>query len=384
MIKLKFSRLLLCVMFLTFIACESESEVDDNTDDQVSMQDDDTAGDDNDETTGDDDTSNDDDTADDTTSIALEQISSEITIVDGVAIQGLPPQPSGNLDFQIATEDQSAYLGSGFLITISSDDTPTGAYILFKDANGNAAESYFDVNFAAEKSAKRLGLRGKHGANNQTAKVVDNQVIEVTFTQNMPTGNFCYDICLYDNANNISQIVTRCVTVDEWGGDTNITGNWLFDRELENGVVLSNDAGETTVACNAGGTITVLEEMIEKDDWFLSLQPGGDYYEEYDFLSYDLDDDKTAADCEAAYVTTENAYRDRYIGKWSYNASGLTIVDFAYEDLNNSANNETYESGELYFYEVEAEIIDGELVLSETVSFDNEDVTYQAIFKPVE
>ena len=383
MIKLRVSRILLCIVFLTFLACDNENEVDDTTDDQVSMQDDDTTGEDNDDTTGDDDNS-DDDTTDDTTSVALEQISSEIAVVDGTAIQGLPPQPSGNLDFQIATEDQSAYLGSGFLITLSSDDTPTGAYILFKDANGNAAESYFDVNFAAGKSAKRLGLRGKHGTTKQTAKVVDNQIIEVTFTQNMPTGNFCYDICLYDNANNISQIVTRCVTVDEWGGDTNITGNWLFDRELENGVVLSNDAGETTVACNTGGSITVLEEMIEKDDWFLSLQPGGDYYEEYDFLSYDLDDDKTAADCEAAYVTTENAYRDRYIGKWSYNASGLTIVDFAYEDLNDSANNETFESGELYFYEVEAEIIDGELVLSETVSFDDEDVTYQAIFKPVE
>ncbi|GGG40349.1 hypothetical protein GCM10011414_07320 [Croceivirga lutea] len=384
MIKLRVSRILLCVVFLTFIACDNESEVDDTTDDQVSMQDDDTTGEDNDDdTTGDDDNS-DDDTTDDTTSIALEQISSEITIVDGTAVQGLPPQPNGSLDFQIATEDQSAYLGTGFLITVSSDDTPTGAYILFKDANGNAAESYFDVNFAAEKSAKRLGLRGKHATTSQTAKMVDNQFIEVAFTQNMPTGNFCYDICLYDNANNISQIVTRCVTVDEWGGDTNITGNWLFDRELENGIVLSNDAGETTVACNAGGSITVLEEMIEKDDWFLSLQPGGDYYEEYDFLSYDLDVDKTAADCEAAYLTTEIAYKDRYIGKWSYNASGLTIVDFAYEDLNDSANNETFESGELYFYEVDAEIIDGELVLSETVSFEGEAVTYQAIFKPVE
>lgn len=310
--------------------------------------------------------------------IPITTLDAGIQIEGASKITGTPPEPSGTLDFNIQSTDQAGYLDTGFTVNFTSTDAVAGAYILFKDENGVKSDSYFNVPLVSGKSNTSKKTKSRTSTTISSKKVGE-QEIEVLFNSNVPTGTFCYEICLYDNANNISQIVSRCVTISSWGGNSSLVGDWKFDRSFENGE-LTADEDTTEVTCNNGTVENFIDILYETNDWILSLEANGDYSEEYDERYQLLDLNPTLNACSPIYGEFEES-NDRYLGKWSYNeTSGLSIVDFAYENILDPSENETYERGEIYFDGIAAEIVNGELVLTETFQEDGETIVAQAIF----
>ncbi|KPM31985.1 Hypothetical protein I595_1633 [Croceitalea dokdonensis DOKDO 023] len=289
------------------------------------------------------------------------------------------------MDFDINATDQPGYLDTGFVIDFSSEDAVTGAYIRFKDETGSPADGYFNVPFTTGKKAvkdRKNKLNRGVAINTLLSKQVGEEEIEVLFGETVPTGRFCYEICLYDSSNNISQIVERCVDVSAWGGNPTLVGEWKMDRVFENDIEVE-EFDIAQISCDNGSMGSFLEELYEINDWILVLRENGDYFEEYIERLQVLDFDATAASCEAVYAPDVEEFYDRYLGKWTYTADyGLSIVDFAYENELDASENQTYDGGEIYFDGVEAVVVNNELILTETEVVEGETFVYRAIFVP--
>ncbi len=315
--------------------------------------------------------------------ISVADLESDIEISGAIKETGTPPAPNSNLNFQLNTDLTEAFQGSGFTIEFSSTASIAGAYIQFREVDGSSASSYFDVSWTSFQSARTLDpktILKKKQSSLVGARSIDEfeSEIDINFGDNLPAGQFCYDICLYDEDENISQIQTVCVTVEAWGGNAAIVGEWVFDKVVPN---LDEDYQES-IECNNGQTILVDYEKDNEEQWTFVLNDDGSYYEIYDFEGYYLDYQATVSSCSAVYYNELDASRDKYLGFWAFNEEEqtLTVIDFGYEDLLNSEYSEEYEDGSLYFEGVTAEVIDGQLVLS----IEEEGLTLSAYFNPKE
>lgn len=351
--NLKTNAIVSFMLLLLVISCDKKENA---TDDENNMEN----------------TDNTDNTDNTEPTVSLVEIESGILIEGASTIEGVPPEPTGTLDFQMDSDNQSGYLSTGFLLDFQSEGEPEGAYILFKDENGNNATSYFDVPFNSL-GGKRIASKRKSKAmlSSSAAKKMVDEPIEVIFTDQMPVGTFCYDICLYDAENNVSEIRTRCVTIDNWGGPSEFVGECIYDRDLENGID-SNYMVE--IFCNNGDVLEILER--DYTEWLFVLEADGDYYETYTDL---IDTEASEESCTAIALPASAYETDKYIGKWTFNSTTnkFSTVDFAYESSLNPTENEVYETGEVYIDQVDIAIVNGELVLS----LSEDGVFYEGIFK---
>ncbi|MEM6830969.1 MAG: hypothetical protein AAF551_10685 [Bacteroidota bacterium] len=308
------------------------------------------------------------------TKIPTSTLETGIKIAGATENTGTPPAPNSDLDFELNADLTEAFQGSGLNIEFSSDEAIAGAYILFKDVDGNATSSYLDVPssvFNNGRSSKQSISKRSAFSTARTLEDFDN-IIEVGFGSDVPAGQFCYDICVYDASNNISQISTVCVTVEAWGGNASIVGEWVFDR----GEPADEFDSKTTINCENGQTIEVEFEQVIKNEWTFALNEDGTYFEIYDEEGKPLDIPATEESCTASYQEEPERDNSKYSGNWAYNEENqtLTVVDFKFEDFLDATRNETDEVGELYFVGVKAEVISGQLVLTDTN--DRETSTY--------
>ncbi|GGX07286.1 hypothetical protein [Aquimarina muelleri] len=316
--------------------------------------------------------------------ISIEQITNGVTIAGAKLETGTPPSPTGLLNFEISKTEQDGFLNNGFNISFASTGQIKGAYIQFKDVNGNNSNGYYDVPkeaFGNSDGVKISSINGKKKVSLRTKINGEGDLqINVDFKESVPVGKFCYAICIYDANGNISQVEEVCVQVNSWGGNSAIVGEWIFDREepadIENGAT-------TTIECENGNTLTdVAYNMEEKDEWVFVLNEDGTYYETYDEKGKRLDAQASSLNCTAVYTETYE-YKDKYSGNWSYDneKKTITVVDFKYEDLINAAESEEYPDGSVYFEAAKIEIIAGELVITDSYNDGNITVTEKIIFK---
>jgi hypothetical protein len=307
-------------------------------------------------------------------------------VIGGVEISGAtkkagaPPASNSNFTFQLEKEEQEALLNYGFEVRFTSETEITGAYISFEDANGNKGDTYFDVSvdsYSNGRIGQKNKLNGKlSNARNARIATYDSE-IGIYFGNTIAPGNFCYEICVYDAQGNISQPQKVCVTVEAWGGNPAIVGEWILDREES-----TDGDGKTSVYCTNGDMIEVEYQIEEKDAFMLNFGADGSYYEIYDNIAKELDYSATEESCSAMYGETEHE-KEKYSGNWAYNSKSKTIsaVIFKYEDLLDASNNETSDEGELWYEDIKAEIIGGELVLTVVYTGDETPVTEKYYFK---
>ncbi len=292
------------------------------------------------------------------------------TLTDGVTIDGAtlqsgtPPAPNGALDFQISTSKQEAFLTSGFNISFTSTDQIAGAYLQFKDIEGNNANGYYDVPasaFGDSDGIKSSGNSGKKKAKQSTSKnEEENLIIDVDFEDTIPVGSFCYVICLYDDNGNISQIQEVCVDIEAWGGNSSIVGEWIHVEDTET-------PNLTNITCDNQEVINdVPLSIINKEEWLFVLNEDGSYYEIYDDEIQNLNLIKSQETCTKVYK--DDNEKEKFSGKWSYNneTETFTAIDFKYEDLLNPSQNQEYPDGDVYFEGVKIELKDGFLIITET------------------
>lgn len=270
-------------------------------------------------------------------------------VIEGASKKtGTPPAPNGTLDFQIATNTQVAIQQLGFNIEFSSTDNVAGAYIQFKDVDGNLVNGYVDVPVSAfgarssNKSAKKQ-LFKSFVSKNIANKIGDDE-IDVNLSDVVPAGQFCYDICLYDSANNVSSIETVCVTIEAWGGNAQVVGNW----SLENQEGSFDGYDEIEVQCDNGATFKAPGINTISSNITVRFNEDGTYEdsvnEEYSFIDYE----ESSKNCSAVYGASEKeSYKST--GNWAYNEDDntITIVVFKFQDLLNPDFSEEFDFGEV-------------------------------------
>ncbi|TPN87717.1 hypothetical protein [Aquimarina algicola] len=304
--------------------------------------------------------------------IPVSELADGITIQGGEKKSGSAPAPTGDVDFKLGFSEQNAFLTNGFDIDFTSTDPNIkGAYLQVTDVDGNKIDGYFDITDlkANQNGGKAFNQKKKVSAQaKMEGEDPTSYNINVNFDASLQPGKFCYEICIYDENNNISQIQEVCVNVEAWGGNADLAGEWVFDSEMSDEV----ESDEAIFECENGQSLTAPYEEKEKDIWTFVLTEDGVYYETYEEKGKRLDTNASLENCEAVYNTPYEE-NEKFSGNWSYDedAKTLTAVDFAYEDFLNSANNETYPEGEVYFYNVKVEIVDGKLKITETDGVDD-------------
>ncbi len=257
--------------------------------------------------------------------ISVESLEQGVVIDGAIKQTGNPPAPNSNLDFEIGNK-QIGIQQAGVNISFSSTSNDiAGAYIRFKDVDGNGAISYFDVPAAAfgSRAAKEKSYIEK--LNTFKSKKVNDTSINVNFTDVIPAGEFCYDICIYDNANNISAIQTVCVTVEAWGGNSDVVGDW----------VLESDSGvyQEEVNCNNGNVIKIDSELYKERNLIVSFaQDGGLKIETREESAY-YDYFETLNTCTPVYEDYIK-YESEVHGNWAYNEENNELFLVALKFIN--------------------------------------------------
>lgn len=315
--------------------------------------------------------------------ISVSELENNVSIEGATKLTGTAPVPTGTLDFQIASTEQAAFQNNGFTIQFESTGDVAGAYIQLLDVDGNKIDGYFDVPVDAFSSG-RLGNinKGNNILNGKTTSE-DEFEIDVNFTSSIPAGQFCYEICIYDEQNNIAQIVEVCVEVEAWGGNASLIGKWAIDRYEP--VYL--DEYKVTLNCTNGQSLEVDEYLYIKDPIFnLEFKSNGDYINDQEESYRNLNYTASTNQCAAVYYDDVDQYKVRHEGKWAFNedTEALTAIAFSFQDFISPNYSEVYPDGEVDIFELKAEVINGELVISfEAEDNDGNLIDAKAIFKRI-
>lgn len=285
------------------------------------------------------------------TLLEADEVSAHAIIPGANKIPGNPPTPNGAISLDVSNTTNTAFLGEGFDISFSSDGNPVGAYIQFLSNNGTAAGEYFDVNLGANATGK-VGvatlLSQKHGRQHSQLAKNDDSTINVDFGLEIPPGQFCYEICVYDEAGNISEPEEVCVTVESWGGKDDMEGNWIMVREerVENGQSVVFETGQE--ACYDYETECVNGQVLEAEECYtrisgaVRINSDGSYRAEFQGSDRWLDDGASYENCQAVY--REETFEDISEGQWAFvsESNRLTIIEYYFRGVIDGQLDEEY------------------------------------------
>lgn len=314
------------------------------------------------------------------TVLDVDTISNNVIIEGGAKMEGAPPTPNGAISLDISDSGKSAFLGEGFDVSLGSDANLIGAYIQFKSKDGTVSDSYYDVNLEAnstdlyDKSARR---RREAKLNSFSTSKTDETVLDVDFNANIEPGEFCYVLCVYDNAGNISDPQEICLTVESWGGNNALVGAWKLTKEVDTaaGVTVTTAIGEevcesySTTQCADGGTYQ-LGSCTTRDSMDLTINNDGTYEYDHRFSGRHVDPSLSDENCEAIYK--EDTEFATSAGKWAFIAEEdrLVLLEFAYEEgFDDQVYTGTYEIGQAYdFYNGQIQLESNTFIMTDESS----------------
>ena len=283
--------------------------------------------------------------------LQADDVSTEAVIAGASKVQGNLPTPNGAITLDVTNSTTTAFLGEGFDINFSSDGNPVGAYLQFVSNDGVAASDYFDINIAANASGKGSRASGLSFNGNipsiRARKNADSE-IDVDFGVDLPPGQFCYTICVYDEQGNISEPEQVCVTVESWGGMDEMDGAWVMVREERNedGQMVVFETGQEacyqhTFECNDGQAISA-SECYTRTLGEVQINSDGTYRAEFNGLERWMDGGSSADNCEAVYV--EETFEDISEGRWAFvtDSNRLTIVEYYFRGIINGDLDEEF------------------------------------------
>ncbi len=323
------------------------------------------------------------------TPLEANTVADNVLIEGGSKMEGMPPTPNEAISLDISKAEKTAFLNEGFNIPVSSDGDIVGAYLQFKDNDGNLADNYYDINLSQNTSFKRIleNRDSKKRSPRQVSKV-DEANLDIDFNNRIEPGTFCYAICVYDGNGNISAPSDVCITVESWGGNNAITGKWdLVKQEYKYG----DTEGITVVGeedCNGGSyfimcadeTTYTYNNCYTADSWELIFNADGTYkyIEKGRFKGIDTFASSDA--CEPVYEEeTNDIYKSD--GNWAYSAgeNRLVLVEYSWSEEEDGivTGSETFAPGEAYLlYDGAIELEGNSLKISDIV----DDIEYEILY----
>ena len=305
------------------------------------------------------------------TQLEANDVSANVIIPGATKFQGNPPTPNGAISLDVSNSTNTAFLGEGFNISFDSNGAPVGAYIQFLSNDGIAAQEYFDVNIASNasgKAGKTSFLNRNHGKSIIHAAKNDDTTINVDFGLEIPPGQFCYEICVYDEQGNISDPQEVCVKVESWGGKDGMDGLWVMVREerSENGQDIVFETGQE--ACYdyvfecVNGQAVEAQECYTRISGEVRINGDGSYRAEFEGSDLWLDEGDSYENCQASYI--DETFADISEGQWAFveDSNRLTIVEYYFRGEIDGELDEEYN----------LEAGDARLVLDGTIELDGD------------
>jgi hypothetical protein len=315
-------------------------------------------------------------------SVPIANLNTGISIDGATKKTTASPQSNSNINLAVNSTAIEGLLKSGFNISFTSTEADiAGAYLQFKDADGNFSTSYFDIPLASliqnKKANSKSHITSKKSSLTKKTNIDENKyTIDVNFADSFPPGKFCGVLWIYDTSKNISQPVTVCIEVEAWGGNAAIVGEWVLDSS-------TGDDDTTTIYCTNNQQIEVPYEKIISETINLKLLENGNFEVTSGGEWKSLDYSASQNSCSAIFENDSDKYEDKTTGQWAYNevAKKLTLVAFTYVDILDSQYNEDYPNGDLVLEGVSSTIVNGKLVITETYIDNGDTITYSYTFK---
>lgn len=285
----------------------------------------------------------------------------ENVVIDNLSILGASkksgsPTPNGAISFGLDNPTSTAFLKSGFSIDFKeTSDAFIGAYLQIKSVDGKLADGYWDIGSITAKQSKVKAKTGKQAFLGKIS--VTGGSVTVNFLDAIKPGKFCYAICVYDAAGNISLPSEVCVEVESWGGNSTLNGNWGFvsEEDIENGVsdgvlkVGEEYCEESSFYCtNVTPSKEVIYEYCDKITTLdLSFNMDGSYVLNEIYEYSDIDYEASQINCVAVGINETSYYKSE--GKWAYDEEEevLTLIEFYYDE--DDGESETIPNGEVLF-----------------------------------
>jgi len=306
------------------------------------------------------------DLASENTILNAQEVYDQLLIPGSLRMPGVPSTPTGGISLDISGSTRTALLTEGFDIAFISDGTPVGAYIRIKSLSGTFSNGYFDVALQANSTGKQ-----EHTVNRKfvwaSAAQASGYAVNLDFGQQIPPGEFCYEIRVYDAQGQVSEAKEACVTVANWGGKKGMAGTWTMVREdkIIAGQTYAFELGAqgctpNQFPCQDGttlqGTDCRLSEFAE-----VVFSEDGSYRVHFKGIRTSTDEADSYESCRL--LNRSVAYDEESEGKWAYvdEESRLTIVEYHYKRREGGVTKEEYtaEPGGARL------VIDGNIVLTE-------------------
>ncbi len=315
------------------------------------------------------------------TPLEANQVSDNVNIKGGTQEEGMPPTPNEAISLDVSNAGTTAFLGEGFEVSLNSDTDIVGAYIQFKAKDGSLANTYYDVNIDVNSSNKQgkaiRTLKSKQQTLNSLSNKVGDVTLDVDFGSQIPPGEFCYVVCVYDVQGNISAPQEVCVIVESWGGYSEMAGTWslvkeeeTIDGETSTSYVGIENCDIETYECSNGIAYEVAE-CDTSEYGTVIVNADGTYTADFKGVDKVLAYEASDQNCEAVYEN--QVYRHQSEGNWAYVAEEgrLTIVEYMYSnEENGEVETVTLEPGDAEL------IIDGTIVINGDTFFITESEDY--------
>lgn len=200
--------------------------------------------------------------------------------------------------------------------------------------------------------------------------------MNIPIPENLTAGTVCFDYCIYDSENNVSNIVEVCVEVLPFGGEG---AEFLFEAKgwepvyyidvidgISDTTVFTGTYTDTeyvTVACG-DSTASVVVELEQPESIIWSFGANGGFAIEYSSDGEYIDEENSTCDDIQTYTVVDD-YEEYFSGGWSYSANASRIqiiisnVQYSYEE-----DGVVIEEEETYIQIIDAEVSrEGELLI---------------------
>ena len=277
-------------------------------------------------------------------------VSNNVVIAGANKNTGEMPESNDGLTADFAGSDSTALLNEGFKINLNNVQA-RGAYLRFRTISRTSARYYFDIDLESNLSGKGKLIGHTFKSVLETNSSKNESTLDIDFGAAVIPGKICYEISLYDNEGNISTPQEICLTIQSWGGNDALIGNWNLEKQelssdgnmvlIEPGVEQCEDI--TTITCENQDTVTSVNNCKTTDTFDVTFKNDGTYTFESTGNKRELDHDLTQSSCFATYTEYDDIESGE--GNWAYveDENRLTLIQYKF---NNTDRGET-ESGTL-------------------------------------
>ena len=289
------------------------------------------------------------------TVLDIETVSDNVIIEGAVKKEGTLPEANGAISLDLENSGKTAFLDEGFELTLNSDAELTGAYIRFQSKDGNASNSYYDIDLETNDTSKKGKWQKRKNLKSRILPKFDEVLLDIDFAPSIQPGEFCYEICVYDATGNISAPQEVCLTVENWGGKSDLIAAWNLTKE--SGTYGSNQStslvgeeycgDELSFNCSQGGEYTASYACYTTDSFEIEFKSDGTYKFDSKDSSRIIDELNSSDSCQAVY----KSFNDQYIsnGRWAYVSEGsrLILIEYSYtESYEGEVESQTFEPGD--------------------------------------